>query len=578
MSTCSFSFETSAPSRLQIESAIRSAMGSRLARSPPARRPHRPLSSGSSAASLVAGRLATSIGHVAATSTDASASFTAIHRFSAEDLHAVEKKLGLKTSPEQRAVLKIVRKGSNCLFTGPAGCGKSLILSILRELLDPTRCFFLAPTGAAAVNVQGFTIHSFLGVRLSSSVSSFTSSSSSSSSTSANADLDASLRAPMVEARLQAARCIVIDEISMVDTGLFEFFDRLLRKARRKPTQPWGGVQMVFCGDFAQLPPVESSNGGLHSKARCTYCFQTEIWSQSNFHVVQLTQSFRQAHDPAFFKILNEIRFGECTAESMQLLRSRLVEDNVLSDSAAGTTSRAAASNSQGVAVKLFAHKGDVRQENLRQLAVLPGEEFVFESIDAGDDGYMRTVVDHSCPCERTLKLKVGAQVLLLANLDMTRGLVNGLRGQVVNLIHPTAAPTGDPVPGSVAVVIVKFSNGVEMPMKPYTWTVKYPDGRKASRSQLPLALCYAISIHKSQGMTLDAVEIHLAKVFEKGMAYVALSRARRLEDIRLLSLPPVFSKGLCHPAVHAFYQTLGTPPSASASASASASDIRNAE
>nr|XP_055058590.1 ATP-dependent DNA helicase PIF1 isoform X2 [Misgurnus anguillicaudatus] len=296
---------------------------------------------------------------------------------------------------------------------------------------------------------------------------------------------------------------LIIDEISMVEA---EFFDKLEAIARsiRRSTEPFGGIQLIVCGDFLQLPPVTKG------KDKPNFCFQSRSWRKCIHMNMELTEVRRQT-DKTFISLLQAVRVGRVTEEvTAQLLKSAyhcIERDGIL-------------------ATRLCTHKDDVELTNENKLKHLPGPVRVFEAVDS--DPMLVQTIDSQSPVGRLLQLKVGAQVMLTKNLDVQRGLVNGARGVVVDF-----------QPGSQGLPRVRFLCGAVEVMKRERWMFKASGGLYLSRQQLPLKLAWAISIHKSQGMTLDCVEISLARVFESGQAYVALSRARSLEGLRVMDFDP---------------------------------------
>uniref|UniRef100_A0A671KZQ7 ATP-dependent DNA helicase PIF1 n=1 Tax=Sinocyclocheilus anshuiensis TaxID=1608454 RepID=A0A671KZQ7_9TELE len=393
-----------------------------------------------------------------------------------------------KLSKEQTAVLNAVLSGKNVFFTGSAGTGKSFLLKRIIGSLPPKSTYATASTGVAACHIGGTTLHSFAGVG------------------SGSAPLEQCIelaQRPGVLQHWTSCKHLVIDEISMVEA---EFFDKLEAVARsiRRSTEPFGGIQLIVCGDFLQLPPVTKG------KDKANFCFQSRSWRKCIHMNMELTEVRRQT-DKAFISLLQAVRVGRVTEEvTAQLLRSAnhsIERDGIL-------------------ATRLCTHKDDVELTNENKLKQLPGVMRVFEAVDS--DPMLFRTIDAQSPVSRFLQLKVGAQVMLTKNLDVQRGLVNGARGVVVDF-----------QPGNQGLPRVRFLCGAVEVIKRERWMFKASGGLYLSRQQLPLKLAWAISIHKSQGMTLDCVEISLARVFESGQAYVALSRARSLEGLRVMDFDP---------------------------------------
>ncbi|XP_077603312.1 ATP-dependent DNA helicase PIF1 [Crocuta crocuta] len=407
-------------------------------------------------------------------------------------------------SEEQAAVLRIVLKGQSIFFTGSAGTGKSYLLKRILGSLPPTGTVATASTGVAACHIGGTTLHAFAGIG------------------SGQAPLTqcvALAQRPAVRQGWLNCQRLVIDEISMVEADLFDKLEAVARAVRQQ-NKPFGGIQLIICGDFLQLPPV--TKGSQPPK----FCFQARSWRRCVPVTLELTEVWRQA-DQTFISLLQAVRLGRCSDEVTRQLQ-------------------ATASHKVGrdgiVATRLCTHQDDVALTNERRLQELPGEVHSFKAMDS-DPEHARTL-DAQCPVSQILQLKMGAQVMLVKNLAVSRGLVNGARGVVVGF-----ETEGRGLPQ------VRFLCGVTEVIRADRWTVQATGGQLLSRQQLPLQLAWAISIHKSQGMTLDCVEISLGRVFASGQAYVALSRARSLQGLRVLDFDPMVVR--CDPRVLSFYATL---------------------
>uniref|UniRef100_A0A8C4YF65 ATP-dependent DNA helicase PIF1 n=1 Tax=Gopherus evgoodei TaxID=1825980 RepID=A0A8C4YF65_9SAUR len=410
----------------------------------------------------------------------------------------------MRLSQEQSIVLSAVLSGKNVFFTGSAGTGKSYLLKKIVGSLPPKSTYATASTGVAACHVGGTTLHAFAGIG------------------SGKAPLDQCIELAQrtgVRQRWLSCQHLIIDEISMVEG---KFFDKLEAVARavRKQDDPFGGIQLIICGDFLQLPPV--SKGNEETK----FCFQAESWRRCIHVNMELTEVRRQT-EKSFISLLRTIRLGRCTDEvTRQLLQTatnRVERDGIL-------------------ATRLCTHKDDVELTNERRLQQLPGEMHSYEAVDS--DPMLVKAIDAQCPVSHCIQLKPGAQVILTKNLDVSWGLVNGARGVVVEF-----ETEGNGLPR------VRFLCGVTEVIRLERWVFKGPSGIYLSRQQLPLKLAWAISIHKSQGMSLDCVEISLSRVFESGQAYVALSRARSLEGLRVLDFDPNVVRA--NPYVLQFYNHL---------------------
>ncbi|XP_037689640.1 ATP-dependent DNA helicase PIF1 [Choloepus didactylus] len=407
-------------------------------------------------------------------------------------------------SEEQAAVLSVVLKGQSIFFTGSAGTGKSYLLKRILGSLPPTGTVATASTGVAACHIGGTTLHTFAGIG---------------SGQAPLAQCVALAQRPGVRQSWLNCQRLVIDEISMVEADLFDKLEAVARAVRQQ-NKPFGGIQLIICGDFLQLPPV---NKGSQPPQ---FCFQAKSWRRCVPVTLELTEVWRQA-DPAFISLLQAVRLGRCSEEVTRQLRATAVH-KVGRDGI--------------VATRLCTHQDDVALTNQRRLQELPGEVHSFEAVDSDPD--QARILDAQCPASRLLQLKLGAQVMLVKNLAVSRGLVNGARGVVVGF-----AAEGRGLPQ------VRFLCGVTEVIRADRWTVQVTGGQLLSRQQLPLQLAWAISIHKSQGMSLDCVEISLGRVFASGQAYVALSRARSLQGLRVLDFDPMVVR--CDPRVLHFYATL---------------------
>ncbi|KAI0923745.1 hypothetical protein AcV5_010527 [Taiwanofungus camphoratus] len=441
-------------------------------------------------------------------------------------------------SEEQKHILSLVLDGHSLFYTGSAGTGKSVLLrEIITKLkqrysTSPDAVAVTASTGIAACNIGGVTIHSFAGIGLGRE----------------NAEqLTTKVKKnKKASARWLRTKVLIIDEVSMVEG---ELFDKLARvgSLMRKRIEPFGGIQVIVTGDFFQLPPV--TKGGS-----VKFAFEAELWSQTIKKTFNLTQVFRQK-DPEFVDMLNEMRFGRLTKKSIDkfhnLSREIIYEDGL------GAT-------------ELFPRREDVEKSNAMRMNSINTEVHTYRSSDGGsltDPAQREKLLNNFIAPER-LVLKVGAQVMLIKNVDDT--LVNGSMGKVAKFVDPADPPStwldgDDPgllgtkysykPPSKVGKDAAKMGSktlwplvdflqpggGTRLvPIQPETWKVELPNGEvQVSRIQLPLILAWAMSIHKSQGQTLERVKVDLARVFEKGQAYVALSRATSLSGLQVLNFNP---------------------------------------
>ncbi|KAI8439517.1 hypothetical protein MSG28_013271 [Choristoneura fumiferana] len=385
-------------------------------------------------------------------------------------------------NPEQQRVLEACLGGKNIFFTGSAGTGKSFLLKRIVAALPPDVTVATASTGVAACHVGGTTLHAFAGIG--------------DGSGTVDHLCDKALKLPLVAQKWRKCKHLIIDEISMVDGAFFEKLEAVARHVRRND-KPFGGIQLILCGDFLQLPPVVDKG-----KTEKRFCFQSPCWDRCIDLCFELKEVHRQK-DHEFVSILNSIRIGRVTKEiSDRLLgtaRQKIESDGIL-------------------ATRLCSHTNDSKMINNSKLQDLDGEEKVFSSQDS--DNASKTL-DMQTIAPAKLILKVGAQVMLLKNINVNSGLVNGARGVVVRFEE--------------GLPVVRFKNKKEYMARAERWYVRNSSGSLLCRKQVPLNLAWAFSIHKSQGLTLDCVEMSLSKIFEAGQAYVALSRAQSLDTLRVL-------------------------------------------
>ncbi|KAK4225565.1 ATP-dependent DNA helicase PIF1 [Podospora fimiseda] len=479
---------------------------------------------------------------------------------SAADMHEAamsststkKKAASIVLSTEQRHVKSlVVDKGASVFFTGPAGTGKSVLMrSIIQDLRkrfarDPDRLAVTASTGLAACNIGGITLHSFAGIGL--------------GKEDVNTLVKKIRRNPKAKNRWLRTKVLIIDEISMVDGDLFDKLSQIGRVIRNNG-RPWGGIQLVITGDFFQLPPVPES--GKEAK----FAFDAATWSNSIDHTIGLTEVFRQ-RDPEFANMLNEMRLGkisEKTIKNFEALSRPLQFDD-------------------GIQVtELFPRRNEVERSNQKRLEALPGEVRRYEAFDTGNVA-VRDKLLANMMAPPTIELKKKAQVMLIKNMDET--LVNGTLGTVEKFMTQTSfeLEVGEDDDGDMDAKkrIRAFTNAlgdsgskgdqIKYPLVrfqaadgtarhilcvPEEWKVELPTGEvQASRKQLPLILAWALSIHKAQGQTLERVKVDLGTAFEKGQAYVALSRATTQQGLQVLRFRK--DKVMAHPRVVDFYNKL---------------------
>ncbi|XP_077259188.1 pif1 DNA helicase [Temnothorax americanus] len=382
---------------------------------------------------------------------------------------------------EQTRILNAVLCGKNVFFTGSAGTGKSFLLRKIISALPPDVTMATASTGVAACHIGGITLHQFAGIGL---------------GTATKERCVQLASRPSAASIWRRTKHLVIDEISMVNGDFFDKIEAVARHVRRTE-RPFGGIQLILCGDFFQLPPVSRTD----DKAK--FCFQSEAW-QKCVHFNFELQTVHRQKDKAFVKILNSVRIGRVTDDVVDILKE---------------TAKQKIEGNGVLATRLCSHVKEADEINEFQLDELKGESKVYTALDS--DSSMTYVLDQQLPIPGKLVLKVGAQVMLLKNINVNSGLVNGARGVVVSFKND--------------IPVIQLRSGTHYEAKMEKWAIKTTSGAVVHRKQVPLKLAWAFSIHKSQGLTLDCVEMCLARVFDAGQSYVALSRAQSLQSLRVL-------------------------------------------
>lgn len=495
---------------------------------------------------------------------------------------------------EQQDLLDLIMSGRNVFFTGSAGCGKSTVLkAAVRKLRDAGKVVHItAPTGRAALGVNGVTTWSYMGWTTDTIKVPL-------------GKLKSDSHRPTVKARLEETDVLIIDEISMVENHHFQRMNECLKSARCWSSQhrdywpnapAFGGVQLLVTGDFCQLPPVKPFEHcmycGLHTIAddkwsptewNCgrgrscgpfyvedQWAFRSDAWEDANFAHVHLKEIHRQ-RDKSFVRMLQKCRFG--IPFSKKEVKMLLKHDPNDPD-----------------ATKLFAYKKSVQAENQKSFNRLPGRGTIYKAIDGFDWRQNHTELEHynekarhdkysdvpyvdmtlqqckDSPLDAYVEMKVGAMVMLKINLDTEKGLVNGSQGTVIDWEPYDPAKLPNSKKGTLLNIdvlagqhadwrarkikryaekrgiqrwpIVRFQNGITRTI--YPWCMVNTLGATMPysvlyRTQLPLVLAWAVSIHKSQGMTLNRATTDLSQAWEQALKYVALSRVTSLAGLSIL-------------------------------------------
>jgi len=422
-------------------------------------------------------------------------------------------------NPLQQKALEASMCGKNLFITGPGGVGKSyLIQEIVNELGKIKKVAVTALTGCAALLINAKTIHSWAGIGLGKEPT---------------AKLVANIRRYNYKAsrRWLLTNTLIIDEVSMMNPELLEKLNDVA-KAIRKNTNPFGGLQVILVGDFFQLPPI-------YRDSETKFAFESPVWNELNLDILELTQIVRQ-DNPEFHKILKEARVGTLSKQSVKILKQRIT-DSWQTQKIRPTL--------------LFSRRAEVEMVNEVNLKALktPLQTYEVKTILTADlerntpkSDLDRAIqkLDKDASYKNKLELRVGAQVMLLFNLNQEAGLVNGSRGVVEGFTLSTPA---------LPLVLFRGHN-TAIPIPETTWESDEVDGLK--RSQIPLILAYAVTIHKCQGATLDSALIDIGRsTFEMGQAYVALSRVKSLDSLYIYDLEVEAFRA--HPKVLEFYTSL---------------------
>jgi ATP-dependent DNA helicase PIF1 len=381
--------------------------------------------------------------------------------------------------------------GDNCFLTGAGGTGKSTLLrAFIAEC--PHRVSVTAPTGVAALNVGGMTIHRFCGMLIGPAAGQ--------SNEDYFAQLQRDPRRSILAGFNRVRRCevLVIDEISMLPGRQLEFVEFLFRRLRGR-NEPFGGCQVIATGDFLQLPPVRTSE-----TERYDWAFQSPAWEAAGFRTFVLDKVRRQ-DEPAFVRALSDFRIGRVWGDSARILQSRV------------------RSNPPSTMPRLFTHNVQVDKWNNFQLSELPGEDVVLPAEQTGPDVQRAFLIKHLLTPE-TLQLKRGALVMFTVNRT-EKGCMQPLHvnGQI-GVVEECGAECG--------TVQVRLQSGNVIPVERFTWRYDQQDEDSASFSQFPLRLAWAMTIHKAQGLTLNEAYLDIRAAREPGQAYVAVSRVRSLTGL----------------------------------------------
>ena len=390
----------------------------------------------------------------------------------------------MELNEDQENVLETVKNGKNILITGGAGVGKSFLIAEIKKYFYEQEIAFgtTAMTGSAAILINGRTLHSFMGIGLGKGI--------------AEELVKKIKKRAIVLGDLLNLRALIIDEVSMLSDDLFDKIGKIF-SILHKTNVPFGKVQVILVGDMSQLKPVQGD-----------YCFKAMCWDACKFKVKILTKNMRVQNDSVFKDILNRLRWGVCTDDDLDTLnelRQTKFEDGI-------------------IPTRLFSINRDVDQINNLELSKLDGPFFTYKIKYPTNPIKLieSTKYITSQKIQETIKLCIGAQVIVTRNIDPDLGIVNGTRGVVTKLNNE--------------LIVIKLTDSREYPIT--FFLVQSEELPNIDFKYIPLKLGWAVSIHSSQGMTLDALEIDLgSSIFTEGQAYTGLSRARSLKDIKILKL-----------------------------------------
>lgn len=385
---------------------------------------------------------------------------------------------------KQSKALAILKSGKNVFLTGSAGAGKTYVLNryieYLKELKIPVA--ITASTGIAATHMNGMTIHAWSGIGVKDALG--------------PKDLQFLKAKKYLNDKLEEVEVLIIDEISMLHKQQLDMVDLVLRFFKKNDLA-FGGIQVVFSGDFFQLPPI----GRQGEENKDKFSFMSKAWLDASPVICYISEQFRQS-DNELNRILNVIRDGKADQSTMDTLTkvSGRVQDKTL-------------------LTRLYTHNTDVDRVNFEYLTRIQAESKVFTAVIKGNDK-LRDLLRKSVLTDEILELRIGTKVMFIKN-NFEKGYMNGTLGEVVEF-------TENGFPN------VKTADKL-IEAEPEDWTIQDEHGKTlASFNQVPLRLAWAITVHKSQGMTLDAAEIDLSKTFENGQGYVALSRLKDMDGLYL--------------------------------------------
>ncbi len=399
----------------------------------------------------------------------------------------------------QDQALNILKTGANVFLTGEPGAGKTHTINAyvkyLRDCgIEPA---ITASTGIAATHIGGMTIHSWTGIGIKNKLDKY--------------DLDKIASSEYISKRLNKTKVLIIDEISMLSGAMLDMIDLVCREIKQN-SESFGGMQVVLVGDFFQLPPIikkeENKQNSLISADinLGNFAYNSGAWERARMVVCYLSEQHRQ-DDADFLSLLSAIRADSVEEKHLEYIQERTIEHE---DMPENTT-------------KLFSHNLNVDMVNNLELNKIQEDVKVFKMKSDGNDKLVE-VLKKGCLSPENLELKIGAVVMCTKN-NQKEHYVNGTLGVVIDFDEFNGYP------------IIKTKSGRSITITPMDWVVEENGKVRAQITQVPLRLAWAMTVHKSQGMSLDAAVMDLSQVFEYGQGYVALSRVRRLSGLYLLGI-----------------------------------------
>lgn len=385
----------------------------------------------------------------------------------------------------QSDALRILATGVNVFLTGEPGAGKTHTVNAYVQWLrargiEPS---VTASTGIAATHIGGMTIHSWSGIGVKESLS--------------EADIDAIASKEHVARRIQRTQVLIIDEVSMLSGSVLSMVDAVCREVRRRPDDAFGGMQVVLVGDFFQLPPISRNNSAQ-------FAFESPSWEQLRLVICYLMEQHRQ-EDLKFLNVLGAIRARDWDQGTVSTIMTRETDGYELSEDVP----------------RLYTHNADVDRINEEKLSTLTGETKTYRMTSEGAPPLIEAL-KRGCLSPEVLTLKEGAVVMGTKN-NPTNGMTNGTLATVIGFERSTNYP------------IIETFDGRELTLAEAEWAVEEGGRARAKIRQIPLRLAWAITVHKSQGMSMDSAAIDLSRAFEYGQGYVALSRVRSLAGLHIL-------------------------------------------